>query len=301
MIEKKAKKMNFKRNGLIFYILTFAIPVIQFCIFYIGVNFNSILLAFKDYDAVTGKYSFAYFDNFKRFFDNIMLGAELTWAIKNSLKLWFTSLVVGVTFALLFSYYICKKKFMYNTLRVLLFLPSMLSSIVMSIIFNYILGRGFTSMGMPDLLNNLDTQFNTIVFYNIWIGFGSSILLYSGAMGQVSTEMMEAAEVDGASSLRVFISIILPSIFPTISTFLITGIAGIFTNQAGLYNFFGAGASTSSYTLGYYLFVEVVGNTSGGMVTYPYAAAAGLILTLVAAPITLLVKWLLEKFGPSED
>ena len=301
MIEKKAKKMTFKNNGLLFYILTFSIPVIQFCIFYIGVNFNSILLAFKDYDALTGKVSFAYFNNFKQFFENITLGTELSWAFKNSIKLWLISLAVGTTFALLFSYYIYKKKFMYNTLRVLLFMPSMRSSIVMSIIFNYILGRGLTSVGFPDLLNNIDTQFNTIIFYNIWIGFGSSVLLYSGAMGQVSTEMIEAAEVDGASSVRVFISIIIPSIFPTISTFLVTGIAGIFTNQAGLYNFFGGGAYPSSNTLGYYLFVQVIGATGGGMTTYPYAAAGGLILTLIAAPVTLIVKWLLEKLGPSED
>ncbi len=301
MTVKKSKKLNLKKSGLLFYILTFAIPIAQFCIFYIGVNFNSILLAFKNYDAVTGDYSFAAFDNFKQFFINIRLGTELSWGFKNSLKLWACTLLVGTTFALLFSYYIFKKKFMYNTFRVLLFLPSMLSSIVMTIIFTYIFGRGLTSIGIPDFLNNLDTQFGTIIFYNIWIGFGSSVLLYSGAMGQVSSEMIEAAEVDGASSFRTFISIILPSIFPTISTFIITGIAGIFINQGNLFNFFGLGVQPSSNTLGYYLFVQVIGQNSGGMVTYPYAAAAGIMLTMIAAPVTLLVRWLLGKFGPSED
>ena len=301
MRQKEIRKKNFKKDGLLFYILMFAVPIAQFCIFYIGVNFNSILLAFKNYDAITGNYSFAKFDNFKQFFHNITLGTELSWAFRNSLKLWLVSLAIGTTFALLFSFYIYKKKFMYNTLRVFLFLPSMLSSIVMSIIFNYILGRGLTSIGIPDYLNKLDTQFTTIIVYNIWVGFGSSVLLYSGSMGQISPEMLEAAEVDGASSLRVFICIVLPSIFPTISTFVITGVAGIFINQANLYNFFGGGAPASSYTIGYYLFVQVIGNTGGGMTSYPYAAAGGLILTLIAAPATLFVKFLLEKFGPSED
>ena len=92
----------------------------------------------------------------------------------------------------------------------------------------------------------------------------------------------------------------LPSIFPTISTFLITGVAGIFINQAGLFDFYGDGAQPISYTIGYYLFVKVVGG-SGGTAEYPYAAAAGLAMTFVAAPLTLLVKYLLEKYGPSED
>jgi ABC-type sugar transport system permease subunit len=111
---------------------------------------------------------------------------------------------------------------------------------------------------------------------------------------------LEAAEVDGAGPFRQFMSILLPSIFPTISTFLITGIAGIFINQGGLYDFYANGALQSSYTLGYYLFVKVVGSSSG-KASYPYAAAAGLLMTLVAVPLTLLMKFVLEKFGPSED
>ena len=35
------------------------------------------------------------------------------------------------------------------------------------------------------------------------------------------------------------------------------------------------------------------------MADYPYAAAMGIVFTLVATPITLGTKYLLEKFGPS--
>ena len=73
----------------------------------------------------------------------------------------------------------------------------------------------------------------------------------------------------------------------------------IFLNQANLFGFFAESARTESYTLGYYLFTLVLGSASYSQ--YPYASAAGITLTLVAAPLTFFVKWALEKFGPKED
>ena len=53
-----------KRREMLFYILMIALPVLQFCIFYIGVNFNSILLAFQTYDREGNTFRFAGFENF---------------------------------------------------------------------------------------------------------------------------------------------------------------------------------------------------------------------------------------------
>jgi hypothetical protein len=36
------------------------------------------------------------------------------------------------------------------------------------------------------------------------------------------------------------------------------------------------------------------------MADYPYAAAMGIVFTLIATPITLITKYLLEKYGPSQ-
>ena len=49
-MEKHALTKRKIDKKLIFYIACFALPVLQFLIFYIGVNFQSILLAFQKYD-----------------------------------------------------------------------------------------------------------------------------------------------------------------------------------------------------------------------------------------------------------
>ena len=66
---KTAKKHGFnrkKRKDLIFYCCLLFLPILQFCVFYIGVNANSLLLAFKDYS--DGPAKFVGFDNFERLF-----------------------------------------------------------------------------------------------------------------------------------------------------------------------------------------------------------------------------------------
>ena len=68
MLQQKSKTKGDKAE-LIFYISLIAFPLIQVLIFYFVVNFNSFLLAFKDYDYEVGVYfnKQDLFVNFKRF------------------------------------------------------------------------------------------------------------------------------------------------------------------------------------------------------------------------------------------
>ena len=88
-------------------------------------------------------------------------------------------------------------------------------------------------------------------------------------------------------------------VYPVLSTFLITGIAGIFTGQIGLFSFYGSAAPTEMQTYGYYMYKEM--QTASSRAEYPPLAAMGLIMTAVVVPLTLLVRYLLERFGPKEN
>ena len=135
------------------------------------------------------------------------------------------------------------------------------------------------------------------MFYNILMSFGVSVLMYSDAMGNISPEMIEAAKLEGVTGIKEFIFISFPMIYPTFTTFLITGIAGIFTNQWNLFSFFGGGGQIQ--TFGYWLYVQTSG--AAAEAEYPVLAAIGFWLTLIAVPMVLVIKKLVEKFGPKED
>ena len=69
---KRGNSLNSKkREKLIFYISMMALPVAQFLVFYLYVNFDSFALAFKEY-SLDGGYIFAGFKNFNDVFQNFM-------------------------------------------------------------------------------------------------------------------------------------------------------------------------------------------------------------------------------------
>lgn len=111
------------------------LPLLQFTLFYICVNFNSVLLALKEYDALTGEMSWVGFANFKKFFYELTHTTLFTVAIRNSLVAWAVNMFVGILLGMIFSYYIFKKMPMHGIFKVLLFLPSIVSSIVMVMVY----------------------------------------------------------------------------------------------------------------------------------------------------------------------
>lgn len=296
-----------KRSGLLFYIAFMALPVLQFCVMYIGVNFNSLLLAFQDYDMFTGKFSFVGFQNFRYVFDDITNSAGiLSTSLKNSLIVYGVALLIQEPLGLFFAFYIYKKKPLSEVFRVILFLPSIISVVVLATLYKIIVSSGyvefmsFFGVEASGLLSRPNTIFPTIIVYNVWTGFGMSLLVYTSAMSQVPSEVTEAAMLDGVTPMREFFSIVLPQIFPTFATFLTVSIVGIFTNQANLYTFYRDNADPAFYTIGYYLFIKVMGDFST-KADYPQAAAMGVMFSFIAVPITLFIKKFLEYIDPNND
>lgn len=294
-----------KWREIAFYVLMLAFPVIQFGIFYIGVNFNSFLLAFQKIDVLDNTTVFT-FDNIKNAFKLLLFDEGMRSMTFYSLISYFVSLLIGVPLGLLFSFYIAKKMMGSRFFRVILFLPSILPAIVLVVMFKYFVEEGLESflveyMGKTSrlgLLSDQGTRFFVIVFYNIWISFGTSVLMYANKMSGIAPEVMEAAHLDGATGFKEFWHIHLPLVFPTLSIFLYTGVGSIFINQMNLYSFFGTQAREQ--TFGYFLYVQAK-RVDGNIAEYPMVASYGLMFTAVAVPLTLLVKKLLEKFGPRED
>ena len=294
-----------KINGrTVFYVCMAAWPVIQFVIFYLCVNFNSILLAFKKFEYGKG-YSFAGMDNFTQVIKDLRDLPYMKIAIKNTFQIFGIGIIV-MFIPMILSYYLYKKYPLSGVFKVMLFLPSIVPSMALTICF-----RNFADLGIPELwkelfgkklpplLYTLETQWETVLVYNIFFSIGANFLLYTGAMSGISESVIEAAQLDGVKPIQEFTKIVFPMIFPTFSTFLVTSFAGLFTNQANIFSFFATEAEYQSYTLGYYLYREALGD--GAIGRYPYLSALGLLCTCVAIPLCFGTKYLLNKFGPKVD
>ena len=297
---RKKKKSKIAKGDLLFYISIVALPLLQFCIFYIGVNFNSFFLSFQNIDATTGEVSFVGLDNFIKLFKDIGMLPEFKYAIQNSLIYFCINLLITIPIGLLFAYYIFKKRLFHGFFHVVLFLPSIICAMVTVIMYRY-----FVELFIPNIINKLfgtkiinlftNNKLISVYIYNLFMGFGVSVLMYLGAMNGISEDVFEAAKLDGCSPMREFICIVLPQIFPTLSVFLVTSVAAIFTNQMNLFTFFDKDLDPMNYSMGYYLYKNVL---YGGETKYPYLAALGLCITAIIAPITLLLRQFFNKVDP---
>lgn len=301
---KKSKGGAIKRSGKVFFYTMIALPVIQFLIFYVYVNFNSFLMGFQNYDDSTGQAVITWtFENFKKLFSDTVM-ADLRVCLKNSL-IYFGVFLANIPVSLLFSYYIYKKYKGSEFFKIILFLPSIVCVSALAIFYRYFVNNGIGDIIGTGALIGPDykdgQQLVLILFYAL-LSLSSNILLYINAFSRVSDSVVEAAEVDGANEWQVFLHVIVPEIYGSLVSILVIAIGGIATNQACLFLFFGGGANPQYQTIGYYLFCLVQNDGSGGLEQkYRFAAALGLFLTLIVAPVTIIIRRLLLKHGPSED
>ena len=306
--EKKKKIYNKKlgQNLFLFFFLLF--PVTQFLIFYVGIAANTLKLAFQGYDADSSKYFFSqqtFVDVLRAFF----VSGEMSLLIKNSAIQFLCGLFIGMPLQIMVAYVVFKKAPLANVYKVILFLPNIISSLVF-----VMCARTFMQKGLPVIFNNPDlllldryssSSFYSVLIFGLWMNFAGGLIIYLSAMCSISKDVMEYGQLENMSSLQELWHVVLPSIFPTIVTYIIVAIAAFFTNYGHFYSFYGGegGAQQSFSTLGFYFFVKVAGgkNTIPYAGDYPFVSAAGILFTAIVAPVTLLTKHLLEKYGPSED
>ncbi|MBQ9485890.1 MAG: sugar ABC transporter permease [Clostridia bacterium] len=306
-IRQVSKRRENVKNWVVF--LSFVLlPLIQFAVFYVAVNINSILLSFKTY-GLNNQVRWG-FDNFSLIFTPMVEGGNLEKvlnSLRNSGVAFAVRTIIGMSFGLLFSYYVFKKMPGHNFFKVMLFLPTIVSSVVMVIVFRLVAEEAIpfiitNDRFAPGITSNQDTRFLAVLIYNIWAGFGTQVLMYLGAMNNVSDGALEAAKIDGANAVQEFTKVVFPGIYPTFMVFLTVNIVEFFTHQMALHTFYGFKElkDSKSYTLGYYMYREVaLANGNFAQLTFP--AALGIVCTLIAVPITFGVRKLLFAVGPKEE
>lgn len=311
MMEKRlTPRQKNKLKQYLFVASIMVYPLLLFVVFWLGVNLNSIIMAFEKrfMDAPT---QFAGVENFVSFVSQVVSNAEiLSIGFRNSLTLYLCNLLILTPLSVFFSYCLYKKCKGHSIIRFTVMLPQLMGGFVVVLVFQrfvegalpaiFTMITGQSSMDFPKLLSNPNYTFGTVTFFNIWIGFCTMLIMIPNAMKEVDSEIIESAQIDGVDNMIQEMGyILLPMIYPTLSTFLITQFAGIFGNTGALMEFYRYDAYPETYTIGYWFTVKMaVGST---VYDYPVAAAGGVLLTVLLAPLTFLLRFILDKVDPGKD
>lgn len=289
------------RKGKYTFVLAMIIPsVIAWLVFYVAVNLESILLAFQQFqgyaaDGKTEIYKWG-FGNFEKLYNELTSSAYTSGQFKGALRNTLFLFVVGnaIVFPLQFfiSYYLYKRYAGTKHFMWILYLPDILSTVVMVTIFKNVvsangllnaLSRTFGWQPMATLLTSADTARWMVLVYNTWVGFAGSFILLTAEMRRIPGELIEAATLDGINKWQEFFFIILPMIFPTVQILILQKVTGLLSADGPILLLTGGAADTT--TIGFWFYNQVILSHS-----YEYPSAIGLSMTLVVAPLALLVR-----------
>ena len=120
------------------------------------------------------------------------------------------------------------------------------------------------------------------------------MLLLTGAFSRIPSDLVESAQLDGIGFWRELWSITLPLISSTINTLLVIGTTSVLTTFLQPMLLTGGGPNETTFTISYYITMSVKQGANG----LPSAATIGVFMSLVAIPIILLFRKLLDKLLP---
>lgn len=292
---KFKKVLQSKTKETIFVWTMLAIPILNFLVFWLYVNFDSILLAFKNIDYTSGE-EYWTLENFKmiyKMFTEKTSGTDLAHYGLNTLKYWSLSVFWGIPHSILLTYVLQKKLAGHKFFRVVLYLPSIICGVVIAGIFEsfisgngafgYVLTNVFDVARVPAWFQETEYATKMLLFYAFFFGFAGNYVLLSGAMAQIPTEVTEAALLEGVGMWQELWYVDIPMMWSTISMLIVTSFAGIFGASGAILLF--TSNLSSTWTFGYWIFDQVRTYNS-----YYVPAALGLVFTIIAFPILLLVR-----------
>jgi raffinose/stachyose/melibiose transport system permease protein len=218
---RRATIVGFLLPALLLYVLLALLPIVQGA-FYSGFDWNGL----------EPLENFVGFQNYRdAFADPVFLDS-----LRHVFVILVLSLVLQLPFALGLAVLLNQRMRGRALLRLLFFLPFVLSDVITAIVWRLLLqpagllDSSMESVGMEGLVQLWLADPN-VVLYTVfvvvsWKYFGFHMILYLAGLQGIPPELEEAAALDGASRFQIFRYVTLPLLGPTIRISVFLSIIG---------------------------------------------------------------------------
>ena len=304
--KKPASMQAKKRRDKIFAYSILAWPLLHFLVFWLAMNVGTIWLSFN-----YGNSTVSYFNGLKNY-ENVLkvLTGQVESGINNHHSLWNTlsliplSLCINLPITLLFSFAIFRKIKGWRAYQIVLFIPAMISATVLCMSFKiFVDGEGSVLKKFLQSINlekvippegwfgNAKTAWPIMLIFSVWTGISTNIIYFGSSMSRVSDGVIESAQLDGASEIRIFAQIVLPMIWPTICTMSISIISSCFAWYMPSLLMSPTNANTT--TLG----LIIVATTKNAGANIGDAAALGVLIGIFGTIVIVTLRKLINRFA----
>ena len=281
------------------------LPVAYILIFAYWPMFG-LQIAFKKFSIVTGVWDSPWvgLKNFTKFFN----AYQFTNIMYNTLSLSIYAILAAFPFPILFALMLntIEHEKLKKTVQTITYMPHFISTVVIVAMLmqlfhpmNGLYGKlmqALTGQMPADLFAQPSAFPHLYVWSGVWQGFGYNSIIYLAALTNVSPDLHEAAEVDGASRLQRLIHVDFPALLPTITIMLILRMGAImsigFEKTYLMQNSLNLSRSEIIST-----FVYKKGLASGAANEYSYSAAVGMFNSVVNLVLIVGVNWISRKIS----
>ena len=281
------------------------LPVAYILIFAYWPMFG-LQIAFKKFSIVTGVWDSPWvgLKNFTKFFN----AYQFTNIMYNPLSLSIYAILAAFPFPILFALMLntIEHEKLKKTVQTITYMPHFISTVVIVAMLmqlfhpmNGLYGKlmqALTGQMPADLFAQPSAFPHLYVWSGVWQGFGYNSIIYLAALTNVSPDLHEAAEVDGASRLQRLIHVDFPALLPTITIMLILRMGAImsigFEKTYLMQNSLNLSRSEIIST-----FVYKKGLASGAANDYSYSAAVGMFNSVVNLVLIVGVNWISRKIS----
>ena len=241
----------------------FVLPAVIYMLVFIGypIVYNWVI-SFQDATACALKDSgraFIGFSNYKAIFSD----PTFAHAIQHTFIYTIGCLVIQFTIGFLLAMFFAKKFTFAKPIRGLVVISWMLPVTVTALVFKFMFSQdsGIINTLLMNLhiidepigwLLNGGTGMAVLIIANSWVGIPFNMLLLTTGLNNISTDVYEAASIDGATKRQQFFKITLPLLKPTIMSTLVLGFVLTFKVFDLVYVMTGGGPVDSTEVLSTY-------------------------------------------------
>lgn len=248
----------------------------------------SVYLSLTDWDGYSADPGFVGLGNYFRLFrvSEVLTAAVTTLIIAGAGTVLLNAL--GLGFAML----VHRKSRLNSTLRAVLFYPHVLSALVVGFLWSALLGttgvvNTFVTEAGGEVLPFLSDPTwarTTLIGVIVWFGFGVNLVLYIAGLQTVPQDLVEAAQIDGASRWQTFRHLTLPSLAPVVTVNIVLSLVTLLKTYDIVVSLTGGGPAGSTQTAAYLILSDSFGNSALG-----FGSAQSVVLMVVTGLLALTV------------
>ncbi len=271
-------------------LLSLSIPAFLLIIIFMIVPLgNALRVSFYKWNGFSQKMKFIGLENYLSLFTD-----KVFWrSTANTFVYGFGSTLLQNIFGLSAALFVNKQFRGRNFVRLILYMPIMISGVIMGAIQYYIFS--YDNGVLNNLLNLFGIQdiywmktgirsVAIITLINSWQAMGFCMLIYLAGLQNIPRMYQEAARLDGATKWQAFFKVDIPLLMPAITTAVITNLIGGFKLYDIIVTLTNGGPNRKSLSLSYYISLLYFNDEKAG-----YSSAVGIalfvIIFIVAVPI----------------